>query len=80
MNANEKTIHEKCLEFLMVEVYKYFNGLSPRIMDDTLKLTKNTYILRNFDSFKCQILKINDKVYTALSILLARFDKLFPMK
>ena len=34
VNANEKSIHEKCLEFPMMEVYKNLNGVSSRIMND----------------------------------------------
>ena len=37
-NANEKPVHEKCIELLMIEVYKYLNGLS----------SENTYNLKNF--------------------------------
>ena len=36
----------------MIEVYKYFNGLSPDIMRDTFKLRENTYSLRNFHIFE----------------------------
>ena len=30
-NTNEKPVHQKCIELLMIEVYKYLNGLSPDI-------------------------------------------------
>ena len=36
-NANEKQVHQKCIELLMIEVYKYLNGLSPDIMNDIFK-------------------------------------------
>ena len=42
-NANEKQAHQKCIEVLMTEVYKYLNGLSPDIMSDIFKLRENTY-------------------------------------
>ena len=32
-DANEKSIHQKHLEILMIEGYKYLNGLSPQIMN-----------------------------------------------
>ena len=53
-NSNEKPVHQKCIEFLMIEVYKYLNGLSP----DIFKLRENTYNLRNFHIFESQNLRI----------------------
>ena len=38
VNANEKSIHQKCVEFLVIAVYKYLNELSPQIMNDIFKL------------------------------------------
>ena len=52
-NANEKSVHQKCIEFLLFEVYKYLNGLSPDIMN-TFKLRQNTFNLRNFHAFESQ--------------------------
>ena len=53
-NANEKPTHQKCIELLMIEVYKYLNGLSPDIMSDIFKLRENTYNLKNFHIFEFQ--------------------------
>ena len=53
-NANEKSIHQKCIEFLLIEVYKYLNGLSPDIINIIFKLRKNTYNLRNFHACESQ--------------------------
>ena len=53
-NSNEKPVHQKCLELLMTEVYKYLNGLSPDIMSYIFKLRQNTYNLRNFHLFESQ--------------------------
>ena len=53
-NANEKPIHQKCIEVLMIDVYKYLNGLSPDIMSDIFKLRENAYNLRNFLIFESQ--------------------------
>ena len=36
----------------MIEVYKYFNGLLPQVMNDIFKLRKNTYNLRNVHLFE----------------------------
>ena len=53
-NANEKPVHQKSIELLMIEVYKYLNGLSPDIMSDILNLRENTYNLRNVHIFESQ--------------------------
>ena len=53
-NANEKQVHQKCIELLMIEVYKYLNGLSPDIMNEIFKLRENTYNLRNFHIFESE--------------------------
>ena len=39
-NTNEKPVHQKCIELLMIEVYKYLNGISPDIMSDILNSEK----------------------------------------
>ena len=53
-NANGKSVHQKCIEFLLSQVYKYSNGLSPDIMNTIFKLRQNTYNLRNFHAFESQ--------------------------
>ena len=53
-NANEKPVHQKSIELLMIEVYEYLNGLSPAIMSDILNLRENTYNLRNVHIFESQ--------------------------
>ena len=46
-NANEESVHQKCIEFLLTEVYKYLNDLSPDIMNTLFKLG-------NFHAFESQ--------------------------
>ena len=53
-NANEKLVHQKCIQLLLIEVYKYLNGLSPDIMNTIFKLRQNTYNLRNLHAFESQ--------------------------
>ena len=53
-NANEKSVHQKCIEFLLIEVYEYLNRLSPGIMNTFFKFRQNTYNLRNFQIFESQ--------------------------
>ena len=40
---NLKTIHQKHLEFLAIEIYKFQNGLSPPIMNDIFFSRQNIY-------------------------------------
>ena len=54
VNANENSIPQKWLEFLMMEGYKFLNDLTPQIMNDIVKLRKNTYDLRNVPLFESQ--------------------------
>ena len=53
-NANEILTHQKCIEFILIDVYKYLNGLSPDVMSTIFKVRKNTYDLRNVQSFESQ--------------------------
>ena len=53
-NSNKKPVPRKCIELLMIQVYKYQNGLSPDILSDIFKLRENTYNLRNFHIFESQ--------------------------
>ena len=53
-NANEKSVHQKCIKFLLIEVYKYLIRQSPYIRDTTFKLRQNTYNLKNFHAFESQ--------------------------
>ena len=53
-NANKKSVHQKCIELLLIEVCKYLNGLSHDIMNTIFKFRQNTCNLRNFHAFKSQ--------------------------
>ena len=53
-NANKKQVHQKCIELLITEVYKYLNGLSPDIVSGIFKIRENTYNLRNSHIFESQ--------------------------
>ena len=50
--AHQITFHQRYINFLMIEVYKYLNGHSPDIMNDIFKLRENMYNLRNFHIFQ----------------------------
>ena len=45
--ANECTIHIRNLKFLLTEVYKFLNGLSPPIMNEVFQTNDCPYDLRN---------------------------------
>ena len=43
--SNEISTHQRCINFLMVEVYKFLNGLSPDIMNEVFSVQRVTYNL-----------------------------------
>ena len=45
--ANENTIHIRNLKFLLTEVYKFLNSLSPPIMNEVFQTNDFPYDLRN---------------------------------
>ena len=45
--ANESTIHMRNLKFLLTEIYKFLNGLSPPIMNEVFQANDCLYDLRN---------------------------------
>ena len=46
------TFHQRCINFLIIEVYKYLNEHSTGIMNDIFKLRENAYNLQNFHIFQ----------------------------
>ena len=54
ISASEKSIHQKYLAFFMIEVYKYRNGLSPQMLNDSFDLRKYIYNLKNINLFESQ--------------------------
>ena len=49
-----KAIHNKNTQTLLIEVYMYLNGLSPRIMLDLFTAKENIYNLRNSRELYCE--------------------------
>ena len=43
-----KTIHQKNVEFLAIEIYKFQNGLSPSVMNNIFFSRQNIYNLQKF--------------------------------
>ena len=52
---NLKAIHQKNLEFLAIEIYKFQNGLSPPIMNDIFFSRQNVYNLQKFQELSTSI-------------------------
>ena len=48
---NEKTIHQRYINVLLTEVYKYLNGYSADLINEVFYLRQNHYNLRNFNVF-----------------------------
>ena len=46
--THQTTFHQRCINSVMIEVYKYLNRHSTDIMNDIFKLRENTYNLWNF--------------------------------
>ena len=47
MVANESTIHIRNLNVLLIEVYKFLNGLFPPIMNEVFQTNDCPYSLKN---------------------------------
>ena len=72
-NSNKKPVPRKCIELLMIQVYKYQNGLSPDILSGIFKLRENTYNLRNFHICESQNIRtkkfgLDSIAYTAIQL------------
>ena len=52
-----KSVHQNNIHFLIIEVYRFLNGLSPPIMDDIFRLREHRYNLINFRLFECHNVK-----------------------
>ena len=57
--STDMSVHQRCINFLITEVYKYLNGLCPDLMNDVFILGENAYNLRSFHIFKSENPKSN---------------------
>ena len=46
-SSHELLIHKTCINYLMIEVYKYLHGLFPELMTDIFTLRKKPYKILN---------------------------------
>ena len=47
VSSHEISIHKTCINYLMIEVYKYLHGLTLELITDIFHLRKNSYNIRN---------------------------------
>ena len=79
-NANEKLVHQKCIDFLLVGVFKCLNGLSPDIMKKIFRLRQNTYSFRNFYTFESQNPRTKKFGLDGIAYRASQLWKRFPKK
>ena len=54
-SSGDISIHQRCINLLLIEVYKYIHGLSPEIMNVVFFTRANTYNTRQFNVFETHI-------------------------
>ena len=57
--SKDTTIHQRCINFLMVEVYKFLHSDSPEIMNEIFTIQRNINNLRSFNIFQTNIPRSN---------------------
>ena len=55
---NQKSIHQKNIESLAIEIYKFQAGLTPPIMSDLFVTRENNYNLRNSQELESSLKRI----------------------
>ena len=78
--AHQIKFHQRCINSLMIEVYKYLNGHSPDIMNDIFKLRENTYFSEISTSSRQKILVHWNTDSMLFHIVLANSGKNCPLK
>ena len=56
-NRNQRTIHQRNLPALMIEVYKIIEGYAPPIMENLLVFRENVHNIRNFQVISKKYIK-----------------------
>ena len=54
-SSGDISIHQRCINSLLTEVYKYIHGLSPEIMNEVFSTRANIYNRRQFNVFETHI-------------------------
>ena len=60
------TIHQRCINSVLTEVYNYIHGLSPGIMNEVFSIGANTYNRRQFNVFETHIPTSNRYVLNSM--------------
>ena len=58
-SSGDISIHQRCINSLLTEVYKYIHGFSPELMKEVLFTRANIYNTRQFDAFETHITTSN---------------------
>ena len=58
-SSGDISIHQRCINSLLTEVYKYIHGLSPEIINEVFSTRANIYNTRQFNVFKTHIPTLN---------------------
>lgn len=77
-NAGTVTVHHKNIQLLVAEVYKFINGLSPKIMGEIFQIKENNYNLRTGLPFKSYNINTVHYRQNSISYLAPRVWALFP--
>ena len=72
------TTHHKNIQILVTEVYKFVNGLSPKIMGEIFQVQEKSYNLRTDISFKSHNIKTVHYGQNSISYLAPRVWMLVP--
>ena len=51
-SSGDTSIHQRCINSLLTEVYKYIHGLSPEIMNEVFSTRANIYNTQQFNVFE----------------------------
>ena len=54
-SSGDISVHQRCINSLLTEVYKYIHGLSPEIMNEVFSTRANIYNTRQFNVFETHI-------------------------
>ena len=54
-SSGDISIHQRCINSLLTEVYKYIHGISPEIINEVFSTRGNIYNTRQFNVFETHI-------------------------
>ena len=74
-SSHELLIHKICINYLMMEVYKYLHGLSFELMTDIFTLRKNPYNIRNIRLFGSE----NPRSVRSSSPVLGEYKRIYEL-